>query len=145
MSIIFKKLFYKMFSKINILKYKVQIRYFNSKIKSTLKETSQTEKIKEDFETYDDLPTDRKKDFYEEYRDSIMIIYNDRKLRYWYAFHTMPAILFLPNLMNYLWIYQIFWSGTVAGIGMVCYDLYSDRNEKTALDLHIIARYILIK
>ena len=131
-----------MFSKINSLKYKIPIRYLNTKIKSNVKGTSETDNLKDDFETYDNVPSDKKKDFYEDYRDSIMIINSDRKLRYWYAFHTIPAIIFIPNLMNYLWVYQIFWSGTVAGIGMVCYDLYSDRKEKLALDLHILVRYI---
>jgi hypothetical protein len=133
-----------MFSKINSLKHRIPIKHFNIKIKSTIKEASKDEKIEIDYETYDNLPSDKKKAFYEEYRDSIISIDNDQRLRYWYAFHSIPAILFMPNLMNFLWVYQIFWSGTVTGIGMVCYDLYSNESEKTTLDRHIITRYILI-
>lgn len=129
-----------MFSKIKSVKHKIPLRFFNIKIKSTIRETTSEAKIEDNFETYDKVPIDRKKEFYEEYRDSIMTLESGRKMRYWYIFHSIPAILLMPYLMSYLWLYQIFWSSTVAGLGMVCYDLYSDRKEKFALDLHIIGR-----
>jgi hypothetical protein len=130
-----------MFSKIKSVKLRLPLRFFNMKIKSSIKETQTEKRVEDYFETYDKVPLERKKEFYEEYRDSIMILDSNRKMRYWYAFHSLPAILFIPKLMSFLWIYQIFWSGTLAGLGMVSYDLYSDRKEKNALDIHIIVRY----
>jgi hypothetical protein len=128
-----------MFSKTKYVRNKLSTRYFNTKIKSKIRETPIEEKVEQEFETFDKLPHDKKKDFYQDYRDSIMTIESGRKLRYWYILHSLP-IIFFPNYLSYLWIYQIFWSGTVAGLGMVCYDLYSDKKEKGALDLHIIGR-----
>ena len=130
-----------MFSKIKSVKPRLPLRFFNIKIKSSIKESQTNNKNEDEFETYDKVPIDRKKEFYEDYRDSIMILDSGRKMRYWYALHSLPAILYIPKLISFLWIYQIFWSGSLAGLGMVCYDLYSDRKEKSALDLHIIVRY----
>ena len=116
---------------------------FSIKIKSTIKDIK-TESQSKEFETYDNLDQPIKKEFYEELRDSIMSLDTPKKLRYWLAFHTIPSILFFTQLPNIIWIYQLFWSGTVSCLAMIGYEFYSDKNEKNILDIHIIGGYIYL-
>jgi hypothetical protein len=112
---------------------------FTTKIKSTVKPIQKEIKIEE---TFDNIPQNHKKEFYDSLKYSIMVLDYPVKLRYWLIGHGIPIILTSYDPLSILWLYQSLWSSAAIGLATHSYEFYFNSQERVLLKLVIILGYI---
>lgn len=108
---------------------------FSAKIKTVIKNIEKDEKIEAE-------QKEESKDFLVEIKPLMIDLehHASKNMKYWFAGHILPSIIFLPYFMNFAWAYQIFWVSTSIGIVTHNYQFYSNLKEKKILDRHIMFR-----
>jgi hypothetical protein len=86
------------------------------------------------------------KSYYNDLRRGIMNFEDppSNRMYLWYGAHLIPAVIFINQLHNFIWVYQIFWITTSFGLVYSTYELYSSEKEKKIMDNHVIIGYLLI-
>jgi hypothetical protein len=106
-------------------------------VKPKLKDISKDDKS--NFKVLASLNDQQTKKYYTELRDSLINMDQPpNKTIIWFGVHSIPVIVLFYSLPGILWIHQVFWISTSMGLAFTSYEMYSSKEEKEILDMHMI-------